>query len=349
MKKKSKKLIITVILAVILVLAVFLPIPYYIEVPGSAQNISQYIQVDNQTKKTANQDGTLMLVYIREMHATPLSYAMSFLNSFADRDSAADLYQGSNEKDYQTVQQYYMQDAINEAKYVAFKAAHKKVEHKYLGLYVMSVMPNSSFKGKLHVGDTVESVNGKHFGDSQAYINYIKGLPRGSKIKIGVLSGSKHKTLTGITKRLGDTQQYGIGITLTDRTEVKTPIKVQANMDGIEGPSAGLMMSLQIYDDLTHQNLLHGRKVAGTGTINAQGQVGDIGGADKKVVAASRAGASIFFVPDNPIPPVIKKAYPDLQTNYQEAKKAAKKIHTKMKIVPVRTFNQALEYLEKTK
>ena len=40
----------------ILVLAVFLPIPYYIEVPGSAQNISQYIQVDNQTKKTANQD-----------------------------------------------------------------------------------------------------------------------------------------------------------------------------------------------------------------------------------------------------------------------------------------------------
>ena len=108
-------------------------------------------------------------------------------------------------------------------------------------------------------------------------------------------------------------------------------------------------MSLQIYDDLTHQNLLHGRKVAGTGTINAQGQVGDIGGADKKVVAASRAGASIFFVPDNPIPPVIKKAYPDLQTNYQEAKKAAKKIHTKMKIVPVRTFNQALEYLEKTK
>src|SRR5699024_1506938 len=121
--------------------AVFLPIPYYIEVPGSAQNISQYIQVDNQTKKTANQDGTLMLVYIREMHATTLSYAMSFLNPFADRDSAADLYQGSNEKDYQTVQQYYMQDAINEAKYVAFKAAHKKVERKYLGLYVMSVMP----------------------------------------------------------------------------------------------------------------------------------------------------------------------------------------------------------------
>ena len=106
-------------------------------------------------------------------------------------------------------------------------------------------------------------------------------------------------------------------------------------------------MSLQIYNDISHKNIIRGRKIAGTGTINSKGQVGDIGGAAQKVVAASRAGASVFFVPNNPIPKEIKKLDPHLQTNYQEAKDAARKIHTKMKIVPVQTFKQAVTYLEK--
>lgn len=349
MKKKTKiKTIISILISFIIVLAVFLPIPYYIDVPGSAQNISQYIQVGNSENNSDKEThGKLMLVYIREMHATPLSYLMSYTNPFAERNSASNLYQGSTEKEYQTIQKYYMQDAINEAKYVAFKADHKPVTRKYLGLYVMSVMSNSSFKGKLRVGDTVEDVNGKHFNDSQAYIKYIKNLPKGSRIKIRILRGNRHKILSGVTRKLGNTHQFGIGITLADRTEVNSSIPVSANMNGIEGPSAGLMMSLQIYNDLSHKNIIRGRKIAGTGTINSKGQVGDIGGAAQKVVAASRAGASVFFVPDNPIPKVIKKIDPHIQTNYQEAKTAARKIHTKMKIIPVRTFNQALTYLEK--
>lgn len=347
MKKKNKKIIITIIASILILLMVFLPLPYYIELPGAAENISQYIKVENQTHKKEKNNGELMLVYVREMRATPLTYMMSYLNDFADRNSAQDIYQGNTEDDYQKIQKYYMQDAINEAEYVAFKAANKPVQRKYLGLYVMSVMPNSSFKGKLHVGDTVESVNGKHFDDSQGYTNYIKNLPKNSKITIGIQSGNKHKELTGTTRRLQGTNQYGIGITLADRTKVETSLKVKTDMEGIEGPSAGLMMSLQIYDDITNNNLLHGKKIAGTGTINAQGHVGDVGGVDKKVVAAAKSHAKVFFVPNNPIPSEIKKEYPDLQTNYQEAKKAAKKIHTNMKIVPVKTFDDALHYLEK--
>ena len=37
--------------------------------------------------------------------------------------------------------------------------------------------------------------------------------------------------------------------------------------------------------------------IAGTGTINRDGEVGDIGGIDKKVVSAAKSGASIFFAP----------------------------------------------------
>jgi ATP-dependent endopeptidase lon len=54
-------------------------------------------------------------------------------------------------------------------------------------------------------------------------------------------------------------------------------------------------------------------------------------------------------VPNNPVTKEMKKADPDAKTNYQEAKEAAKKLGTKMKIVPVKTAQEAIDYLKKTK
>ena len=39
MKKKTKKILIATIVSILILLAVFLPLPYYIELPGSAENI----------------------------------------------------------------------------------------------------------------------------------------------------------------------------------------------------------------------------------------------------------------------------------------------------------------------
>ena len=54
----------------------------------------------------------------------------------------------------------------------------------------------------------------------------------------------------------------------------------------------------------------------------------------------------IFFAPDNPVSKVVKKYDPNAKSNYEEAVETAKEIHTKMKIVPVRSFNDAVNYLE---
>jgi len=110
-------------------------------------------------------------------------------------------------------------------------------------------------------------------------------------------------------------------------------VKIKTNLAEIGGPSAGLMMSLELYKQLSHNDFLHGRNVAGTGAIAADGSVGEIGGVDKKVIASDRAHAQIFLVP---------------VANYAEAKRTAKKIKTKMKIIPVTTFKQAVTYLKKT-
>lgn len=106
------------------------------------------------------------------------------------------------------------------------------------------------------------------------------------------------------------------------------------------------MFSLQIYQQLTNQNLRHGRKIAGTGTIDQNGQVGEIGGIDKKVIAAKRAGATIFFAPYVKPTKALLAVEEKGQTNYQLAKATAKKYAPNMKVVPVTSFKQAVRYLQ---
>ena len=65
---------------------------------------------------------------------------------------------------------------------------------------------------------------------------------------------------------------------------------------GIGGPSAGLIFALAVYDEVTHDDLIAGRSVAGTGTIDGQGSVGAIGGIQEKVAGAEAAGADAALV-----------------------------------------------------
>ena len=72
-------------------------------------------------------------------------------------------------------------------------------------------------------------------------------------------------------------------------------------------------------------------------------------GADKKVLSAINAGASVFFVPNNPVDPEILKKNPTAKTNYEEAKEAAEKANADIEIVPVTTVQEAIDYLKSTK
>jgi PDZ domain-containing protein len=133
-------------------------------------------------------------------------------------------------------------------------------------------------------------------------------------------------------------QRYGLGIIPENTQTVDVPKKVKISTEGIGGPSAGLMMTLEIYDQIrTDLNLTRGYRIAGTGTINADGTVGRIGGIQQKVMAADQAGAEIFFAPND------EGSRP---SNYQEAMEAGERIGTSMRIVPVRTVDDAIRFLQ---
>nr|WP_203624941.1 S16 family serine protease [Streptomyces sp. SID9913] len=78
-------------------------------------------------------------------------------------------------------------------------------------------------------------------------------------------------------------------------------IEVELKLADVGGPSAGLLFSLGIVDKLNGDgdggDLTGGRVVAGTGTIDADGTVGPVGGVPLKTQAARRDGATVFLVP----------------------------------------------------
>ncbi|MBM9833964.1 peptidase, partial [Enterococcus faecalis] len=90
------------------------------------------------------------------------------------------------------------------------------------------------------------------------------------------LQDGEEKEATGKLIELESNQKAGIGISLVDRTEFTSDEEIVIDSGNIGGPSAGLMFTLEIYEQLTGDNLRKGHNIAGTGTISADGTVGRI-------------------------------------------------------------------------
>jgi PDZ domain-containing protein len=73
--------------------------------------------------------------------------------------------------------------------------------------------------------------------------------------------------------------------------------QVKFDIPNTGGPSGGLIFALGIIEKLDSAQLVNGRLIAGTGTINKKGEVGPIGGIEDKLIGAKRAGATLFLAP----------------------------------------------------
>lgn len=344
-KKKYLLPLIVLVTTILAFLAVFVPLPYYIEVPGTAEDVRNVVTVSDQ-EDTA--PGAYQFVTIGVYKATGLDLLRAALTPFTDIYSESDMTGGASDVEFYRINQFYMETSQNMAKYQALTLAGKEATMDFLGVYVLQVMDNSTFKGILNIADTVVAINGERFESSKELIEFVSSFKVGDKVTVGYIEDGQNLEAQGKIIKL-DNGKNGIGISLVDRTEIKGDTDIVFNTENIGGPSAGLMFTLAIYTQLAEPELRDGRIIAGTGSINKDGTVGDIGGVDKKVVAADAAGASVFFVPNNPVDKEVLKEDPNAKTNYEEALAAAKQIKTKMKIVPVKTAQEAIDYLKKDK
>lgn len=165
------------------------------------------------------------------------------------------------------------------------------------GVGITSVDDSSQAKDMLKVGDMLESVDGTAITDPDTLQKVLQAHQPGDVVPIVV---SRAGAVSSYDVPLIDPAPGASGarIGITVGTGCFGPFVITLGLaDSIGGPSAGLMFALGIVDMIGPDDLTDGAFIAGTGTIDASGQVGPIGGIALKMIAARRAGATIFLAP----------------------------------------------------
>lgn len=323
------------VLAVILLIISFIKLPFYITQPGMASELEPIIEVENGYQ---DEEGSFSLTTVRFGRANPLTYMWAKMNEFYYIHPLEEIKrEDESDKEYMNRQLHMMEVSQESAIAVAYQKANKKVEFTFHGIYVDGVIKHMPAASILKVGDRIYKVDSLEFQTAEEFIDYVAKKKEGEEVNIVYeREGKQDQAKIKLASFPDQPEKIGLGISLVTDRQMDVEPEIELQTEEIGGPSAGLMMSLEIYNQLTKGDLTKGYKIAGTGTINAEGEVGPIGGISQKIVAADKEGMDIFFAPN-------EKGNPT--SNYNEAVETGKKIGTEMKIIPVDTFDEAIKYL----
>lgn len=242
-----------------------------------------------------------------------------------------------------------MADSQTQAKVAAMRQLKMAVTEK---VQVLSTVEGSPAASVLKGDDRIVKV-----GDKQ--IETLTDVPKavnasnGSPIDVTVERDGTQQTFKLTPVRSSDDSRWILGAGLKQSYDL--PAHVQYNLDGVGGPSAGLMLALGTVDKLSEGTLLadedaggdpYRSYISGTGTIDADGKVGAIGGIKYKILATGRYGARYFLAPKENCDSIVKMQAqdPDLFNYYH-----AGQVSGTMVVVPVSTLDEAVKTVEAIK
>lgn len=328
--KALKSGLYVLILAVIVYVVVYMSTPYMINQPGTAEEIKPMVSIPSGDPE---EKGTFMLTTVSVSYANVWMLATARFNKHAE---IVKKEPDRNDEEYETQQRYYMNSSQSNAIMAAYNKAGVKYGIVPEYVFIIGLSKDSPPKGDFHSGDIIRAVKGqpvKRFEDLGALLQDNQpGDVVDVRLERGGKSVDQQVELVEI-KAADGVRKAGLGVSVGELRKIQAADQakeVKFADTRIGGPSAGLMFTLEIYNQLTPGDLSKGYRVAGTGTIAEDGTVGAIGGVQFKIVASDREKAEIFFVPE---------------ANYKVAKAKAEEIGSKMKLVPVKKLDDALDYL----
>ncbi|UNK69753.1 S16 family serine protease [Microbacterium sp. H1-D42] len=164
---------------------------------------------------------------------------------------------------------------------------------------VVEAIADTPADGVLEKDDTILSVDGVAVDSASVLRDEIQKR-EGEEVALVVERDGEEQDVTLTPEKTTDAAGdpfWLIGVSLT--TEYDFPVDVQLQLDNVGGPSAGMMFALGIIDTMTPGKLNGGENIAGTGTIEASGAVGPIGGIRQKLYGARDGGATVFLAPES--------------------------------------------------
>jgi Lon-like protease len=190
-------------------------------------------------------------------------------------------------------------DAENTRQFAQSETDAETAALRYLGypaaVQVGSIVPGGPAAGRLEVGDRILAVDGRPVSTPQDVVDAVAPVAPGQTIVVRVQrpAGPLDVPVVAGTRPEGGRGYLGV----VPSNQVDSPAEITISLGDVGGPSAGLVFATAIVDRLTPGDLTGGRTVAGTGTIDATGRVGPIGGIRFKMDAARQDGATAFLVP----------------------------------------------------
>ncbi|WP_235840492.1 PDZ domain-containing protein [Corynebacterium yudongzhengii] len=191
-------------------------------------------------------------------------------------------------------------EEANQAAFTMSEAAATVAAMNYLGyeteVVVADTIEGSPADGQIEANDIITAVDGEKVTEPSEVQDYVRGQAPGEEIELTVRRGEKEIPVPVV---LGESEQEEgvamVGILMS--SQPVEDIDVTYNLQEVGGPSAGMIFSLAVIDKLSPGTLTGDNRVAGTGTIDEDGNVGPIGGIVHKVDAAEDEGIELFLAP----------------------------------------------------
>lgn len=301
-------------------------LPYSVYTPGGMINMTERIKSDDTLNKS---EGSINMTYVSLVKGTlpmlGLAKILPTWDIISDDDLTLD---DENISDTLKRDKYYMEEAISNATLLALNKSNTKYEITKTDNIVTYIADEAKTSLKLY--DNILKYDNITFTNFIDLKNYISNKKIGNRINFIVERNGKEIKANATIIALNDEAKVGL-MTATINKYNSTPNISVITKSSESGPSGGLMTALAIYNALTKEDITKGRTIAGTGTIDYYGNVGEIGGVIYKVAGAEKKGAEIFLSPEE---------------NYEEAYSFAQKNNYKIKVVSVKTFDEVIYYLE---
>lgn len=306
---------------------VYIPTDYYVTAPGAAIDTSRLVRVEG----GEHHRGRLYMLVVNTQPASLFWYLYAKLDHRAVLETREEYLRGyESYAEYVGASRRMMSDSQRTARAVALQILGYGEGVRPVGARIAGILSDSPARDVLRVGDVITAVDGQPVASIEELRDVLLGKPGGSPLTLTVLRQGVELALTVPTAASTDPAREGsafLGVTLEQEVEFDDDaVNITITSGPLFGPSAGLMFTLQIIDQLTPGGLVEGMMVAGTGTIEPDGRVGPIGAVEQKVYTAEAAGADAILVPKG---------------NYE----AARAVATRIEVVPVEHVRDALEWI----
>jgi PDZ domain-containing protein len=303
-------------------------------------NINNVIQLKDDNFSLSN----IYITAVGEIHSSTIMEHLLFLLSgdynkyekpVQDKSSSEQKLPQIPTDEYSNYMSIITKQSFNNSVYLGYKKNGKELPIGWSGVFVNYLLYRDD-KTQLQMGDTILEINKIATPTIKKLKEELLRYKPGDVVKLTVMNNDK---LIEVSQTLlpSTNNQPMLGIVPEEYKNATIPSEISINSKNLEGPSAGLMFSLYTNSLLSHTDIPYNHKIAGTGTIDKEGNVGQIGGIEYKLEGAIKDNMEVFFVP---------KDINDYDTNEKDAISYIKKNPNSMKVIPVSTFDEAFNYLK---